>query len=114
MKPSFPVALACLVLLGLSACARPLARAPLVAGVAAARADDWDAAVRHWTEAVHKDPRSAAAHNNLAVAHEKRGEWEEARREYETALRLDPDDPTIRVNFGSFKARLEAFRGAKT
>ena len=111
MKRFVPSALAVLALLGLAACARPLATGALSAGVTAARAEDWDAAVRHWTEAVRRDPRSAAAHNNLAVASEKRGDWDAARREYEEALRLDPGDPVIKENFEAFKARLGAGRG---
>ena len=93
-------------LLSFAACARPLSSGALTAGVAAARADDWDEAVRKWTAVLESDPRSTAAHNNLAVAFERKGAWEEARREYETALRLDPDNRTIRQNFEAFKARL--------
>ena len=111
MRRFFPSALAVLALAGLAACARPLATGTLSAGVTAARADDWDAAVRHWTEAVRRNPGSAAAHNNLAVACEKRGDWDAARREYEEALRLDPGNLVIKENFVAFKARLEAGRG---
>jgi Flp pilus assembly protein TadD len=111
MKSFLPSALAVLALAGLSACARPLAAGALSAGLRAARADDWDAASRHWSEAVRRDPRSAAAHNNLAVACEKRGDWDGARREYEEALRLAPGHLVIQENFKSFKARLEAARG---
>jgi Flp pilus assembly protein TadD len=111
MKRFVPFALAVLALVGLAACARPLPTGALAAGVAAARADEWDAAARHWAEAIRRDPGSAAAHNNLAVACEKRGDWEGARREYEAALRLAPGDLVIRENFKSFKARLEAGRG---
>lgn len=106
--------LALVGLLGLAACARPPVRIALEAGVDAARAEDWDAAVRFWAEAVAKDPRSAAAHNNLAVAHEKRGDWDAAGREYEEALRLDPDDRAIRANSESFRARLESARGDRS
>jgi Flp pilus assembly protein TadD len=113
MKRSIPWALAVIGLAALAACARPPALRTLKAGVAAALADDWGAAVRHWTEAVRMDPRSAAAHNNLAIAHEKRGDWEAARAEYEAAVGLDPDDLTIRTNHAAFKARLESARGKR-
>jgi len=113
MKRSIPWALAAIMLAALSACARPPALRTLRAGVSAALADDWDAAARHWAEAVRIDPRSAAAHNNLAVAHEKRGAWEAARSEYEAAVRLDPDDLTIRTNYAAFQARLESARGKR-
>lgn len=107
-------ALALLLLLGLAACARPPVRLSLEAGVDAARAEDWDAAVRFWAEAVAKAPRSAAAHNNLAVAHEKRGDWEAAGEEYQEALRLDPDNRAIRSNYESFRARLDAARADRS
>jgi len=110
----FVVVTAIIALVGFSACARSLATGPLKAGISAARADDWDEALRHWTEAVRQDPGSAAAHNNLAVAHEKHGAWEEARREYEEALRLEPENRTIKLNYDAFKARLEAGRGARS
>jgi Tfp pilus assembly protein PilF len=101
------------LIFGLAACARPLATRPIKAGVTAARADDWETAVRHWTEAVRQDPGSAAARNNLAVAYEKRGDWDAAGREYREALRLDPDNRAIRLNYEAYKARLEAGRGEK-
>ena len=114
MKRIFSWAVAVVVLATLSACARPLALRTLKAGVSAALADDWDAAVRQWTEAVQMEPRSAAAHNNLAVACEKRGDWEAARKEYEEAVRLAPDDLAIRTNYAAFKVRLETARGKGT
>lgn len=111
MKRTLSWALATAVLYALAACAPPVSLRTLKAGVAAALADDWDEAVRHWTEAVRLDPRSAAAHNNLAVAYEKRGNWEAARAAYEEAVRLAPDDLAIRTNYAAFKTRLDAARG---
>jgi Tfp pilus assembly protein PilF len=102
--------LALILLFGLAACARPPFRLSLQAGVDAALSADWETAVRFWTEAVAKDPGSAAAHNNLAIAHERRGEWETAGREYEEALRLDPGNRAIRANYESYRARLAAAR----
>jgi Flp pilus assembly protein TadD len=110
MKRAISWALAAVVLIALAACARPMSLRTLKAGVAAALADDWDAAVRHWTEAVRLDPASPAAHNNLAVAHEKRGDWEAARAEYEEAVRLAPDDLAIRTNYAAFKVRIGTAR----
>lgn len=95
------------------ACARNPAIAPLKAGVAAAGEERWDEAVQYWKKALEQDPRSAAAHNNLAVAYEKRGALDEAGREYEEALRLDPGNAQIRGNYEAFKARLETGRGRR-
>ena len=68
------------------ACAKPTDPGPLEAGVTAAREDRWDEAVRYWTAALERDPGSAAAHNNLAVALEKKGDWDGAR----TGIRSRP------------------------
>ena len=94
----------------MGACSRPLATGPLAAGVAAATEGRWEEAVRFWEKALEERPGSAAAHNNLAVAYEKRGAFEEAGREYEAALRLDPGNAAIRENVDAFKLRLEAGR----
>jgi Flp pilus assembly protein TadD len=110
MKRLAPLA-AILVLVTISAaCARPAAPGPLAAGVAAALEGRWDEAARYWTAAVEQAPRSAAAHNNLAVALEKQGNWEGAGREYDEALRLEPENPEIKANHEAFHLRLEAGR----
>jgi|WetSurMetagenome_2_1015567.scaffolds.fasta_scaffold182543_3 Tfp pilus assembly protein PilF len=113
MKRSIPALLALFALLGAGACARPLASGALTAGVEAARQDDWEEAFRQWTAAVEREPGSAAGHNNLAVACEKKGAWAEAAREYETALRLDPENVEIKANYEAFLARREAGRGKR-
>lgn len=98
-------------LLACGACARNLATAPLNAGVVAAGEERWDEAVQYWKKALEQGPHSAAAHNNLAVAYEKRGALDEAGREYEEALRLDPGNALIKANYESYKARLGPGRG---
>lgn len=113
MRPNVFLALVSLSLPFAAACRLPLASKTLMNGVAAARADRWDDAVVHWKNALAQNPGSAAAHNNLAVAYEKQGAFEEARKEYEAALRLDPDNPTIKDNFERFKSRQEAARTDK-
>lgn len=113
MKRTILVLLVLCAFFAAGACARPLASGALTAGIAAAREDHWEEAFRQWAAAVEQDPGSAAAHNNLAVAYEKKGAWAEAAREYETALRLDPGSPEIQANYESFRARLEAGRGKR-
>ena len=105
------VSLAAVALLAAGGCARSPASGFLAAGLASARQDAWEDAARQWAQAVEKDPGSAAAHNNLAVAYERQGAWEAAEREYGEALRLAPDEPTIRTNYAAFKARLDRLRG---
>jgi len=113
MRPRIFLALVSLSLPLAAACRLPPASKPLLNGVAAARADSWDEAVRQWKKALDLRPDSAAAHNNLAVAYEKQGALEEARKEYEAALRLDPGNTVIKDNFEKFQARRLAGRGAK-
>jgi Tfp pilus assembly protein PilF len=112
-RPFIPLLLVLFASFSCAACARSLVTAPLNAGVVAAGEERWDEAVRYWKTALEQDPESAAAHNNLAVACEKRGAFEEAGREYEAALRLDPGNALIKANYESFKARLEAGRGRR-
>jgi Flp pilus assembly protein TadD len=92
-------------------CRPPAIATAIASGVAAAREDRWEEAIRFWQKALDQNPDSASARNNLAVAYEKQGAWEDARKEYEAALRISPDNATIKDNFDRFKARLEAARG---
>jgi len=110
MRSPFVLLLFTGALLSFGACARDPALGPLAAGVAAASEDRWDEAVQYWQKALALTPDSAAVHNNLAVAFEKRGAWEDARREYEEALRLQPVNAEIKANYEAFKVRFEAAR----
>ena len=76
-------------------------------GIWAADNDLWDEAIFRWKKVLSLDSRSVAAHNNLAVAYERKGLWEEARKEYETALKLAPENAWVRLNFNKFKENLE-------
>lgn len=82
-------------------------------GIWAAEKDLWDEAIFRWKKALLLDPGSAAAHNNLAVAYEKKGLWEEAGREYEMALKLAPQNSWLKANYQSFKDNLEVMDKAK-
>ncbi len=76
-------------------------------GIWAAERDLWDEAIFRWQKALVVNPNSAALHNNLAVAYEKKGLWEEAKREYEMALKLAPQNSWLKANYQSFKDNLE-------
>jgi tetratricopeptide (TPR) repeat protein len=82
-------------------------------GIWAAEKDLWDEAIFRWKKALLLDPNSVAAHNNLAVAYEKKGLWEEASREYEIALKLAPQNSWLKANYKSFKDNLEVTDKAK-
>lgn len=87
----------------LSSCSPPLHQSQLLFGIQAAGKDLWEEAIFRWKKVIKVDPDSAPAHNNLAVAYEKKGLFEEARKEYEIALNLNPDNKYIRSNYEQFK-----------
>lgn len=91
----------------LSQCATPPPQSQLQFGILAAQHDLWDEAIFRWKKAVELEPNSASAHNNLAVAYEKKGLWEKAKDEYEAALQLSPKDEYIQANYEKFKKRME-------
>jgi len=84
-------------------CSRPLLNKELNFGILAAQRDLWEEAFFRWQKAALADPDSAAAHNNLAVAYERKGLWEEAKKEYELALKLSPKNSYIKANYENFK-----------
>ena len=105
-----------LVLVGLSLALGCAAHRPgdqIRFGVWAAGHDLWDEAIFRWKKVLGQDPRSAAAHNNLAVAYEKKGLWEDARKEYETALKLAPENAWVKLNFNKFKENLAPGKSAR-
>ena len=103
--------LACPVLLLvilLSACASTRPMDQINFGIKAARLDLWDEAIFRWKKFLQVKPESASAHNNLAVAYEKKGLWEEAKEQYELALKYNPKDKHILSNHKQFIRRYEA------
>jgi tetratricopeptide (TPR) repeat protein len=90
-----------------SACAGPRLADQVGFGIWAADQDLWDEAIFRWKKVLDQNPQSVAAHNNLAVAYEKKGRWEEAREEYEAALKLAPDNPWVKLNFKNFRENLD-------
>ncbi len=79
-------------------------------GIWASEKDLWDEAAFRWKKALTQDPNSVAAHNNLAIACEKRGLWDEAEKEYELASKLDPKNTHVKFNFDRFKENREALK----
>ena len=90
-----------------SSCTPKLMNNQLRFGILAAEKDLWDEAIFRWKKVILSDPNSAAAHNNLGVAYEKKGFWEEAKKEYETALKLSPGNNYIKTNYQNFKKNYE-------
>jgi tetratricopeptide (TPR) repeat protein len=84
-------------------CSRPLWNEQINFGILAAQRDLWEEAFFRWQKAALSQPDSAPAHNNLAVAYERKGLWEEAKKEYELALKLSPKNSCIKANYDNFK-----------
>lgn len=102
--------LAGLAVFSLSGCSRSFRPDELRFGIWASQNDLWDEAVFRWKKILEQDPNSIAAHNNLAVAYEKKGLWEEARKEYESALKLAPKNEQVKSNYEKFKENREALK----
>ena len=97
-----------LLVIMLSACTSSRQTDQINFGIKAARLDLWDEAIFRWKKFLQVDPESSAAHNNLAVAYEKKALWEEAKEQYELALKYDPKDQHILSNYNQFMRRYEA------
>ncbi len=108
-KLTFYLVVLLIFVISLSSCARKFTDSQLLFGIQAARQDLWDEAIFRWKKVILSDPNSAAAHNNLAVAYEKKGLWEEAKNEYEIALKLSPGNSHIKANYQNFKRNNEPF-----
>ncbi len=96
------------IVLAITQCASSVPADQLRFGVEAAKLDLWDEAIFRWKKVLQNDPDSASAHNNLAVAYEKKSLWDEAKNEYELALKFRPDDKHINANYQQFIQRYEA------
>lgn len=105
--------LSALLALSFVGCARQLLDNQLIFGIQAAQQDLWEEAIFRWKKVILSNPKSAAAHNNLAVAYEQKGLWEEAKQEYETALKLNPGNRYIKSNYQNFKNNFESFKEEK-
>ena len=102
------------LLLAFYGCSRSMVDDQLNFGIAAAQKDLWDEAIFRWKKVLETTPHSAAAHNNLAVAYEKKGSWEEAKKEYEIAFKLSPENTYIKSNYQNFKRRYELIKNEES
>ena len=103
----FTAGLAVLLSVG---CGGRLRDNPIRLGFKASENELWDEALLRWKEAAEVAPRSVSAHNNLAVAYEKKGRWEDARKEYEKALTIDPSNTYVQHNFNRFQENVDFWK----
>jgi len=87
----------------MTGCVASLPKDQLDFGIQAAQKGLWDEAIFRWEKVVRSNPNSAAAHNNLGVAYEKKGDFEKAELEYKKALQLSPNNEQIQSNYNNFK-----------
>jgi Tfp pilus assembly protein PilF len=108
MNTKTVVLLSLLILLFLiiASCAIYLPQDEVKFGIEAAQKGLWDEAIFRWERALHSNPNSFAAHNNLAVAYEKKGDFDKAEKEYKKALELSPENEHIQSNYKKFKENL--------
>jgi tetratricopeptide (TPR) repeat protein len=60
-----------------------------------------ETAIKHWRQVLQRDPKNAAAHNNLANHFGHAGEWKLALTEYESALAILPTESLYHFNYAS-------------
>lgn len=66
------------------------AAAHIEQGTASFSKNQFDEAVRHFSEAVRIDPNNVKAYNNRGVAYSKMGRYDQAIADFNKALRIDP------------------------
>ena len=88
-------------------CSQPIFEKELKFGIWASQNDLWDEAIYRWKKVLLSNPNSIAAHNNIAIAYEKKGLWEDAKKEYELALKLDPSNTYIKYNYQNFNENIK-------
>jgi Tfp pilus assembly protein PilF len=82
---------------------RKAAKREVSFGIEVAEEGLWREAHFRFERAAERDPDSASALNNLAVAREQQGDFEGARKAYEMALELKPDNIYIQQNYDLFR-----------
>lgn len=106
-------ALLAVVWLGLAACAsradlpegvdlKEAARVNMQLGVEYMRKQEMDLALIKLKRAVEQDPELVAAQSSIAYVYASTGQSAQAEKHYRKALALDPDDASVRNNFGVF------------
>lgn len=102
------LAIGCAAFLG--GCASAGTPNQLKFGLWAAEHNLWEEAIFRWEKVISAEPTSVPAHNNLAVAYEKKGLWDKARAAYEAALKIDPKNTYVKTNFDRFKEQQESLK----
>ncbi|MDA0673197.1 MAG: tetratricopeptide repeat protein [Cyanobacteria bacterium] len=68
--------------------------------------DQYDLAIRHYKDALEKEPGYVTALNNLGHSYERKQLTTQALESYEQALRLEPDNKTAKRRADSLRKRV--------
>ena len=66
----------------------------------------WKEAMYRWQKVLDQGKESATIYNNMAIALEKMGKFDEAQEKYKKALKIAPNNPTVKSNFNKLKKYL--------
>jgi tetratricopeptide (TPR) repeat protein len=61
-------------------------------GLNATSVENWDAAIREFSEAIRLEPSDALNYGSRVVAYAKKGEFDKAIADFDEAIRLSPND----------------------
>lgn len=82
-------------------------------GIAYMREGQYAIALRKLKQGLAADPKSADAHNVIALLYERLGEGRLAEEHYIRAVQLEPDNPFVRNAWGSFLCQQKKYAEAE-
>lgn len=74
---------------------------------------DYELALEKLHKAVEQNPQNADAETTMGVLYETIGNPDEAREHYRKAVRLAPDDPKVRNNYGAYLCQAGRLKDAQ-
>lgn len=92
---------------------REAARLNTDLGVTYARDGNYDVAMDKFSRAIGQDASYAPAHAGIAFVYAQRQDNEKAEAHYERALKLQPNDPMTRNNYGAFLCSIKRYKEAE-
>lgn len=82
-------------------------------GIAYMREGQYAVALRKLKQGLEADPKSAEAHNVIALLYERLGELHLAQEHYARAVQLEPENPFVRNAWGSFLCQQKKYAEAE-
>jgi tetratricopeptide (TPR) repeat protein len=85
-------------------CDDPAADLSCLLGLDAAGNGDYDKAIACYTEAIKRYPKFALAYLCRGDAYAAKGDLDRAFQDYDEAVRLDPDNPAIKIRAAAIRS----------